>query len=105
MDPSLAHAALRALEEVMDPELGVSVVSMGLIRDLSVQDGVAEVKLTFTSMGCPCTDWIEKGIKEKLLSIGGIDQVNLEVVWDKPWSRQDLRPDARETLRKMGISV
>jgi metal-sulfur cluster biosynthetic enzyme len=102
---SLTQEAWKALEDVMDPELGVSVVAMGLIRDLSVDDGVARVKLTFTSMGCPWTDWIERGISEKLRSLGGVQAIALEVVWDKPWSRNDLRPDARERFKKMGISV
>jgi metal-sulfur cluster biosynthetic enzyme len=96
--------AWQALEGVADPELGVSVVSMGLIRGLTVEKGVAAVKLTFTSMGCPWTDWIEKGVREKLLEVEGVHQVDLEVVWDRPWSRKDLRQDAREALKRMGIA-
>lgn len=104
MSDLLAARAYRALEEVMDPEFPVSVVSMGLIRGFALEDGVARVKLTFTSMGCPWTDWIERGIREKLLSVEGIRATEIEVVWDKPWSRQDLAPGARITLKKLGIS-
>lgn len=96
--------AYRALEEVMDPEFPVSVVSMGLIRGLTLIDGIARVKLTFTSMGCPWTEWIEREIREKLLSLEGIRETEIEVVWDKPWSRSDLAPTAIITLRKLGIS-
>ena len=104
MSESLVARANRALEEVMDPEFPISVVSMGLIRGLAVEDGIAKVKLTFTSMGCPWTEWIERGIKEKLLTVEGVRAVELEIVWDKPWSRQDLAPDARVVLMKLGIS-
>jgi len=109
MEQSAAGAALSAqafgaLEDVMDPEFPVSVVSMGLIRGIEVEDGVAKVRLTFTSMGCPWTDWIERGIREKLLGLAGISAVNIEIVWDKPWTRQDLAPAARITLKKLGIS-
>jgi metal-sulfur cluster biosynthetic enzyme len=100
----LIARGLQALEQVMDPEFPISVVSMGLIRGLAVENGVAKVKLTFTSMGCPWTEWIERGIKEKLLAVEGIRAVELEIVWDKPWSRQDLAPDARVVLMKLGIS-
>jgi len=100
----LVARAYQALEEVMDPEFPISVVSMGLIRGLEVEEGVAKVKLTFTSMGCPWTEWIERGIKEKLLTVAGIRDVLLEIVWDKPWSRQDLVPGARIVLKKLGIS-
>lgn len=96
--------AYRALEDVMDPEFPISVVSMGLIRGLAVKDGVASVKVTFTSMGCPWTEWIEREIREKLLTVEGIHDVDLEVVWDQPWSRQDLAPTARVILKKLGIS-
>lgn len=104
MTEPLIAQAFQALEEVMDPEFPISVVSMGLIRDLTIEDGIARVKLTFTSMGCPWTEWIERGIKEKLLTVAGIDDVVLEIVWDKPWSRRDLSPCARDALKKLGIS-
>lgn len=104
MGVPLADRAIQALETVIDPELCVSVVSMGLIRGVEVTDGVARVKLTFTSMGCPWTEWIERDIRTALLALEGIHQVDLEIVWDRPWSRGDLRPDAREKLRRMGIS-
>ena len=96
--------AWQALEAVHDPEFPVSVVAMGLIRGLEVEEGVAKVKLTFTSMGCPWTDWIERGIREKLLTLAGIREVDIEVVWDQPWTRQDLAPAARIVFRKLGIS-
>ncbi len=104
MSEALVAQAYKALEDVMDPEFPISVISMGLIRGLAVEDGVAKVKLTFTSMGCPWTDWIEKGIKTRLRDLEGIREVDIEIVWDKPWSRQDLAPCARVTLKKLGIS-
>jgi metal-sulfur cluster biosynthetic enzyme len=101
---ALVAQAYKALEGVMDPEFPISVVSMGLIRGLAIDGGVAKVKLTYTSMGCPWTDWIEKDVRAGLLAVEGIDSVDIEVVWDKPWSRQDLAPCARVTLKKLGIS-
>jgi metal-sulfur cluster biosynthetic enzyme len=96
--------AYAALEEVMDPEYPVSVVSMGLVRGIAVAEGIADVKLTFTSMGCPWTDWIERGITGKLLAVDGIREVRIEVVWDRPWTRRDIAPGAKLVFMKMGIS-
>lgn len=104
MSEPLVARAYRVLEEVMDPEFPISVVSMGLIRGLAVEDGIVKVKLTFTSMGCPWTEWIEKGIREKLLTMEGVRNVELEIVWDKPWSRQNLAAGAKVVLMKLGIS-
>lgn len=104
MSEALAAAAWRALEEVMDPEFPVSVVAMGLVKRVVVHEDNAKVDLTFTSMGCPWTDWIERGIRERLLAVEGIRQVDIEVVWDEPWTRRDLAPAAKIALKKLGIS-
>jgi len=74
------------------------------VRGLEVEDGLARVKLTFTSMGCPWTEWIERDIREKLSALEGVRAVEIEVVWDQPWSRDDLAPAARIVLKKLGIS-
>ena len=104
MSDALVAAGYRALEDVTDPEFPISVVAMGLIRGLTVADGVARVKLTFTSMGCPWTEWIERDIRAKLLGILGISAVEIEVVWDQPWTRHDLAPHAKVVMMKLGIA-
>jgi metal-sulfur cluster biosynthetic enzyme len=103
VDQNLVATARAALEEVKDPELDISLVGLGLIRDLSVQGGTAHVKLTFTSMGCPWTDMIRDSVREKLLSVHGVERVTIEDVWDRPWSPRDLRRDARARLNEIGI--
>jgi len=101
---SLVARAWQALEQVMDPEFPISIVSMGLIRDVAVEGESANVKLTYTSMGCPWTDWIERDVREKLLAVDGISEVRIEVVWDRPWTRRDIVPSAKIVFMKMGIS-
>ena len=96
--------AYRALEQVMDPEFPISVVAMGLVRGIEIEEGIARVTLTYTSMGCPWTDWIEREVREKLLELDGITGVRIDVAWDKPWTRDDLAPAARIVLKKLGVS-
>ena len=92
-----------ALRDVEDPEIPISVVGMGLIVDLSFDDGVVDLKLTFTAMGCPAMDFIQDDIRERLLAEPDVEAVRIEVVWDPVWTRARIREDARETMRGLGI--
>ena len=92
-----------ALKEVEDPEIPISVVGMGLIVSLAYADGVVDVELTFTAMGCPAMDFIEDDIRERLLAEPDVDEVRIEIVWDPVWTRARIREDARATMRGLGI--
>jgi metal-sulfur cluster biosynthetic enzyme len=95
----------RALQEVEDPEIPVSVVGMGLIVSLaySAHERAVDLELTFTSMGCPAMEFIEDDIRERLLAEPEVDVVRIEVVWDPVWTRSRIREDARATMRRLGI--
>jgi metal-sulfur cluster biosynthetic enzyme len=92
-----------ALKEVEDPEIPISVVGMGLIVSLAYADGVVDVELTFTAMGCPAMDFIQDDIRERLLQEPEVDEVRIEIVWDPVWTRKLIREEARETMRGLGI--
>jgi metal-sulfur cluster biosynthetic enzyme len=100
-DPSL----LDALRDVADPELPLSVVDMGLIYGVWQAGSTAYVKLTYTSMGCPCADFILDDIRERLLSEVGVECVDVEIVWDPPWSKRLLTQEARDALAAYGVAV
>jgi metal-sulfur cluster biosynthetic enzyme len=94
-----------ALRHVEDPEIPVSVVGMGLIVSLAfdADDRRAALQITFTSMGCPAMEFIEEDIRDALLEDPDVDEVEIEVVWDPVWTKDRLRSDARETMRRLGI--
>jgi metal-sulfur cluster biosynthetic enzyme len=92
-----------ALREVEDPEIPISVVGMGLIVSLAYSEGVVDVELTFTAMGCPAMDFIQDDIRERLLQEPDVDEVRIEVVWDPVWTRSRIREDARARMRSLGI--
>jgi metal-sulfur cluster biosynthetic enzyme len=94
-----------ALRKVDDPEIPVSVVGMGLIVSLAYvpERRLAALQITFTAMGCPAMEFIEDDIREALLRDPNVDAVELEVVWDPIWTKDRIRADARETMRKLGI--
>ncbi len=92
-----------ALTEVEDPEIPISVVHMGLIVAIDYADGVVDLKLTFTAMGCPAMEFIQDDIRERLLAEPDVDEVRIEIVWDPVWTRKMIREEARETMRGLGI--
>jgi len=77
----------KALKTVMDPELGVSIVDMGLIYDVRFESGEAEVEMTLTSPGCPLAPIIDREVREAVSGISEIKKLTVELVWDPPWSK------------------
>jgi metal-sulfur cluster biosynthetic enzyme len=92
-----------ALRGVHDPEYPISVVDMGLIRGLRVEGGRARVRLTYTSMGCPCKEMIADDVRDALLGVEGVDAVEVEEVFE-PWTHRDLTRRARTTLSELGVT-
>jgi len=95
----------RALQDVEDPEIPISVVGMGLIVSLAYRpdERAVDLELTFTAMGCPATDFIEDDIRGRPLQEPDVAEVRIEVVWDPVWTRSRIREDARATMRSLGI--
>lgn len=96
---------LAALHDVTDPEFPLSVVDMGLIYGLQREGDTARVQLTFTAMGCPCMDFIVQDIRARLLQEPGITAVQMEIVWDPPWTKNRLTQKGRERLQRLGMAV
>lgn len=94
-----------ALEEVEDPEFPMSVVDMGLIYGLQREDETVCIQLTFTAMGCPAMEFIIGDIRERLLQESDIDKVDIQIVWDPPWTRKRLSQKGIEKLKRWGVSA
>ena len=94
-----------ALKEVNDPELPISLVDMGMIYGVEVNDGRVNIIMTFTASGCPAVDMIKEDIREKLEELKGVKSVNIEVVWSPPWTKERLTDDGRYALKTLGIAV
>lgn len=91
-----------ALREVLDPEYPISLVDLGLIRGIEVVGNRADIKLTYTCMGCPAMDMIQEDVEERLLQMDGIDKVEIEVVWPT-WSKNDITPLGKKQLKQVGV--
>lgn len=98
--------ALRsALCDVMDPELPISIVDMGLVYDVRVIADRVEVDLTFTATACPCVEFIETDVRERLLREPGVREVAIRRVWDPPWTKARISERGRAVLRLAGVAL
>ncbi len=74
-----------ALAQVIDPELGCNIVDLGLIYDVVLGEAKAAVKMTLTTPGCPMHESLARGVQMALLGVPGVQEVDVEIVWDPPW--------------------
>jgi metal-sulfur cluster biosynthetic enzyme len=94
-----------ALKEVRDPELPVSLVDLGLIYGLRREGTTVQVDLTFTATACPCMDFIREDLRDRLMAEPDVDAVEINVVWDPPWTVERMTPEGREALRRCGVAA
>lgn len=88
----------RVLEGIDDPELGVSLVGLGLIYGVKIGKGKVKVKMSLTSMGCPLFGVMEGEIKEEVKKIKGVGEVEVELVWDPPWHKGMMSEEVKAEL-------
>ena len=94
-----------ALARITDPEMPVSLVDMGMVYRVEVHEGVVEIDLTFTSIGCPAMDMILEDVREAVAAIPGVDRVDIDVVWSPPWTKERLTPRGRTLLLAHGLAL
>jgi metal-sulfur cluster biosynthetic enzyme len=93
-----------AMRDVVDPELGINVVDLGLVYGLDVdEEGVAIIDMTLTSAACPLTDVIEDQTRTAL--DGLVDDFRINWVWMPPWGPDKITDEGREQLRALGFNV
>jgi metal-sulfur cluster biosynthetic enzyme len=95
---------LEALRDVVDPELGINVVDLGLVYGVDVDaEKIATVDMTLTSAACPLTDVIEEQAREAL--DGLVTDFRINWVWMPPWGPENITEDGREQLRALGFNI
>jgi metal-sulfur cluster biosynthetic enzyme len=98
-----------AMRDVVDPELGINVVDLGLVYGLDVEKGeagdIALIDMTLTSAACPLTDVIEDQSRSALVGAGLVNEIRINWVWNPPWGPDKITDDGREQLRALGFTV
>jgi metal-sulfur cluster biosynthetic enzyme len=87
-----------ALRQVEDPELGMDIVDLGLLYDVEVHGPRVKVTHSLTSMGCPVGPMIQEDIHRVTSELDGVEDVDVELTWDPPWSPERMSDDAKFIL-------
>ena len=89
---------LEALEMVIDPELGIDIVNLGLVYEIRFDDGETEIDMTLTTMGCPLADLLTDQISDVMRDIPEVTKVEVKLVWTPAWSVEQMSRYARIAL-------
>ena len=81
------------IKKIYDPELPVNIYDLGLIYDVQVNEKIAKIKMTLTTPNCPVAESLPKEVKDGAMQVDEIEDVDLELVWDPPWTK-DMMSDA-----------
>ncbi len=89
---------VEALREVEDPELGMDIVELGLMYDVEIEGPRVKVIHSLTSMGCPAGPLIQEGIHDAAAAVPGVEDVEVELTWEPPWTPERMSEDAKFIL-------
>ena len=94
----LKEKIIDEIKKIYDPELPVNIYDLGLIYDVQVNEKKAKIKMTLTTPNCPVAESLPKEVKEGAMQVEGIEDVDLELVWDPPWSKDMMSDTAKLEL-------
>lgn len=97
-DGDLTERIVESLKNVIDPELGINIVDLGLVYDVRIEDGTVHIDYTLTTMGCPIGPMIEAQIQQLLKDIEGVDGLQAELVFSPPWTPDKMSEEAKAAL-------
>jgi len=89
---------VNALSKVVDPEIGISVIDLGLIYGIEISNGKVLIKMTLTSPYCPLSRLIVSQVKQAVEKVEGVENVEIKLVWDPPWSPAMMSKRAKKLL-------
>ena len=89
---------LTALKHVLDPEIGVNIVDLGLVYEVKVENGDVYIQMTMTTPGCPLHESISRGAEEAVRQLPGVESVKVDLVWEPAWTPERMSDWARKQL-------
>ncbi len=89
---------LTALKHVLDPEIGINIVDLGLVYEVKVENGNVYIKMTMTTPGCPLHESISRGAEEAVKQLPGVESVKVDLVWEPAWAPDRMTDWARKQL-------
>jgi FeS assembly SUF system protein len=95
---TLKEKVIEEIKKIYDPELPVNIYELGLIYDVQVDNNNAKIKMTLTTPNCPVAESLPKEVKDGAMQVEGIENVDLELVWDPPWNKDMMSEAAKLEL-------
>ena len=95
---TLKEKVIEEIRKIYDPELPVNIYELGLIYDVQVDKNNAKIKMTLTTPNCPVAESLPKEVKDGAMQVEGIENVDLELVWDPPWNKDMMSEAAKLEL-------
>ncbi len=92
----------QALRQIIDPELGINLVDLGLIYDVQIRDGDVAIRMTLTTRGCPLHGSIVQAVERVVGQLAGVAAVHAEVVWEPRWTPDMISPEGKQALAGTG---
>ena len=102
MKKTTSEDVMEALKDVIDPELGINIVDLGLVYDVEINDGVADITHTLTSPGCPLGPEIVTNVRRALTRFDDIEDTQVHIVFSPPWHPSMMSDDAKDELGYFG---
>ena len=94
----LREKIIAEIRKIYDPEIPVNIYELGLIYDVKVNKDIASIKMTLTSPNCPVAESLPQDVKDSAMQVEGIEKVNLDLVWDPPWTKDKMSEAAKLEL-------
>ena len=95
---NLREQVIAEIRKIYDPEIPVNIYELGLIYDVKVKDDKAKIIMTLTTPNCPVAESLPKEVKEGAMQVEGIEDVDLELVWEPPWNKDMMSEAAKLEL-------
>jgi len=96
--PVTEERIYKALRQIIDPELGINIVDLGLIYEVQIQDGDVGVRMTLTTRGCPLHGSIVQAVERAIRELAGVTSAQAEVVWEPRWNPDMISPEGKQAL-------
>tara|TARA_Y100000590_G_scaffold109619_1_gene124945 strand:- start:757 stop:1053 length:297 start_codon:yes stop_codon:yes gene_type:complete len=94
----LKEKVIEEIKKIYDPEIPVNIYELGLIYDISIKDNDVSIKMTLTTPNCPVAESLPKEVKDSILEIKEVNNVDLDLVWDPPWNKSMMSEAAKLEL-------
>ena len=94
----LKEKIITEIKKIYDPEIPVNIYELGLIYDISIKDKDVSIKMTLTTPNCPVAESLPKEVKDSILELNDVNNVDLDLVWDPPWDKSMMSEAAKLEL-------